>query len=211
MILHSLLHLSGGLLDPSALLNGAGPYVLVVIAAFVFIESGLLFPFLPGDSLLFTAALLSVPLALPIPLLVLVAAVAAVAGDQVGYLLGHRYGRRIFKPDARVFKTRYLERSDDFFTKYGSKALVLARFVPIVRTFVPAVVGMSHLPYRRFVLWNVVGGVSWVLVCTFAGMWLGKIPFVANNVDLIAVAIVVVSVLPIAISLLRNRRSSRTP
>jgi membrane-associated protein len=211
MILHSLLNLSGGLLDPSALLNGAGPYVLVVIAAFVFIESGLLFPFLPGDSLLFTAALLSVPLALPIPLLVLVAAVAAVAGDQVGYLLGHRYGRRIFKPDARVFKTRYLERSDDFFTKYGSKALVLARFVPIVRTFVPAVVGMSHLPYRRFVLWNVVGGVSWVLVCTFAGMWLGKIPFVANNVDLIAVAIVVVSVLPIAISLLRNRRSSRTP
>jgi membrane-associated protein len=197
---------SGGLLDPSALLSGAGPWVLVLIVAFVFIETGLLFPFLPGDSLLFTAGLLSLRLGLPIPVLIVAAAAAAFAGDQVGYMIGKRFGRRLFSPNARVFKTRYLDQADAFFLRYGARALVLARFVPIVRTYVPPVVGMSHLPYRKFLLWNAIGGIAWAIIAVLAGFWLGSIPFIANNVDLIAVAIVVVSLIPIAIEILRARR-----
>lgn len=198
---------ASGLLDPSALLTGSGPWVLAVIVGFVFIETGLLFPFLPGDSLLFTAALLSATIALPIPVLIISAALAAIAGDQIGYLIGKRFGRRLFKPDARIFKTKYLDQADAFFAKYGAQSLVLARFVPIVRTYVPPVVGMSHLPYRKFLLWNVVGGAAWATIASLAGFWLGRIPFIANHVDLIAVAIVVVSVVPIAIEMLRARRS----
>ncbi|MEO7006173.1 MAG: VTT domain-containing protein [Terrimesophilobacter sp.] len=197
---------SGGILDPSALLTGAGPWVLIVIIALIFIETGLLFPFLPGDSLLFTAALLSAPLALPVPVLIVAAVAAAVAGDQVGYLIGKRFGRRLFTPNARVLKTKYLDRADEFFLRRGASALVLARFVPIVRTFVPPIVGMSRLPYRKFLMWNVTGGVGWVLLCVLAGVWLGRIPLVADNVDLIAIAIVVVSLVPVAIEALRARQ-----
>lgn len=125
-----------GLLDPVSLLTGAGPWVLLALAAIIFVETGLLFPFLPGDSLLFAAGLLSPQLGLPIPLVLVVAAAAAIAGDQIGYLLGRRYGRRLFSPDARILKSSYLEQADAFFLKHGARALVLARFVPIARTFV---------------------------------------------------------------------------
>jgi membrane-associated protein len=198
---------ASGLLDPSALLRGSGPWVLAVIVGFVFIETGLLFPFLPGDSLLFTAALLSASIGLPIPVLIISAAIAAIAGDQVGYLIGKRLGRRLFTPDARVFKTKYLDQADAFFVKYGAQSLVLARFVPFVRTFVPPIVGMSHLPYRKFLLWNVVGGLAWATIASLAGFWLGRVPFIANHVDLIAVVIVVLSVVPVAIEAIRARRS----
>jgi membrane-associated protein len=183
--------------------------VLVVIALIIFVETGLLFPFLPGDSLLFAAGLLSPQLGLSLPVLILVAACAAVAGDQMGYFIGRRYGRRLFKPDARVFKTAYLDKADAFFVKHGPAALVLARFVPIVRTFVPPIVGMSQLPYRKFVIWNVLGGAGWVVVGVLAGFWLGRIPFIADNVELIAVAIVVVSIIPIVIETVRSRRRPR--
>lgn len=200
---------AGGLLDPSALLTDAGPWVLVVIVGIIFIETGLLFPFLPGDSLLFAAGLLSARLGLSLPVIIVAAAAAAIAGDQVGYLIGRRFGRRLFKPDARVFKTKFLDQADTFFAKYGARALVLARFVPIVRTFIPPIVGMSSLPYRKFVLWNIIGGVTWVIVGVLAGFWLGRIPLVADNVDMIAIGIVVLSVIPIVIETLRARR--RTP
>ncbi|ARC57979.1 putative membrane protein [Frondihabitans sp. 762G35] len=194
------------LLDPSTLLTGAGPWVLGVIALFVFIESGVLFPFLPGDSLLFTAALLAGRLGLPIWLIIVVAAAAAIAGDQVGYFLGNRFGRRLFRDDARVLKTKHLDRADAFFVRYGPRALVLARFVPVVRTYVPPIVGMSKLPYRKFLVWNVIGAVAWVLVAVLAGYFLGGIPFVANHVDIIAIAIVVVSLVPIVVEVLVSRR-----
>jgi membrane-associated protein len=198
----------GGILDPTALLTAAGPWVLIVLAAIIFIETGLLFPFLPGDSLLFTAGLLSLRLGFPIPLLVAVAAAAAVLGDQTGYLIGRRLGSRLFRPGARVFKPQYRDRADEFFDRYGARALVLARFVPIVRTFLPPVVGASSLPYRRFVLWNAVGGVAWTLILILAGFWLGRIPVIADNVDLIAVLIVALSVVPIAVSLVRRRKAA---
>ncbi|RNE62200.1 VTT domain-containing protein [Cryobacterium tepidiphilum] len=202
-----LLH-PGDLFDPAALLQGAGPWVLAVIVVIVFIETGLLFPFLPGDSLLFTAGLLSIPLGLPLYVLVPAAALAAIVGDQVGYSIGKTFGQRLFKPDARLFKSAYRDRADQFFLRYGARSLVLARFVPIVRTFIPPIVGTSSLPYRRFLLWNAIGGIGWALALSLAGFWLGKIPFIANNVDLIAVVIVAASVVPVGIDLLRRRAST---
>ena len=200
---------SAGLLDPTALLQGSGPFVLLVIMGIIFIETGLLFPFLPGDSLIFTAALLSSSLMIPLPVLVVAIAVAAILGDTVGYAIGKRFGRRLFKPDARILKTRYLEKADEFFAKYGPHSLVLARFVPLVRTFVPPVVGMSRMPYRRFILWNAIGGISWALLLCLAGYFLGQIPVIANNVDVIAVIIVALSVIPIVIAVIRERRADR--
>lgn len=217
----TMLHASGlpsagltlGSFNLTALLQAAGPWALLIIAVLVFIENGLLFPFLPGDSLVFAASLLVLSLGIPLWLLMAVAAAAAILGDIVGYALGVRIGPRLFKPDARLFKTRYLDQADAFLEKYGAPALVLARFVPIVRTFVPPVVGTSSIPYRRFLLWNFVGGIAWAVVLCLAGFWLGKIPAVANNVDLIAVGIVLVSVIPFAIGFLRRRfsRSKNQP
>ncbi|TFC15198.1 hypothetical protein E3O19_08690 [Cryobacterium algoritolerans] len=105
-----------------------------------------------------------------------------------------------------MFKTRYLDQADVFFIKYGAHSLVLARFVPVVRTFIPPIVGMSHLPYRKFLMWNVIGGISWVVIAVLAGFWLGRIPFVANNVDLIAIVIVLASLIPVGIEVLQARQ-----
>jgi membrane-associated protein len=164
-VLHEVLvHPTSSLFDITPLLSGAGPWLLVIVAVIVFIESGLLFPFLPGDTLLFTAALVAPATGVPVWLMVVVAAASAIAGDQVGYLFGRRFGKRLFKPDARILKTRYLDRADDFFQRYGPFSLVLARFVPLVRTFVPPLVGASHLRYRTFLIWNglraATGGIS---------------------------------------------------
>ena len=183
--------------------------MLLALAAIIFVETGLLFPFLPGDSLLFAAGLLSPQLGLPIPLVLVVAAAAAIAGDQIGYLLGRRHGRRLFAHDARILKASYLERADAFFLEHGARALVLARFVPIARTFVPPVVGMSRLPYRTFVVWNVLGAVAWVSIAVLAGLWLGGVPWVAHNVDAIALAIVAISAVPLVIEAVRARRAAR--
>jgi len=193
----------------TAILAATGSFALVIIALLVFIENGLLFPFLPGDSLVFAAALMVVSLGLPLWLLILVAAAAAILGDIVGYAIGARLGKRLFKPGARVFKPKYREQADAFLTRYGALALVLARFVPIVRTFLPPVVGTSSIPYRRFLLWNLVSGLAWATALCLAGFWLGRIPAVADNVDLIAIGIVVVSVVPIAFTVLQRRRAAR--
>ncbi|QGF23831.1 DedA family protein [Raineyella fluvialis] len=197
--------------DPAALLQQLGPWALVGIALMVFIESGLLFPFLPGDSLLFTAALLLTPLGLNFWVLILVAFVAAFLGDQVGYFLGSRFGRGLFKDDARVLKTEHLVRAEEFFHKYGGRSLVLARFVPVVRTYVPLVAGMVRHPYSHFIGWNALGGALWVAIMTTAGYFLGDFPPVRNHVDLIAIIIVFVSLLPMGIEILRARRSNRAP
>jgi membrane-associated protein len=196
----------GGLLNPTTLLHAVGPYALLVVVIIVFIETGLLFPFLPGDSLVFAAAIVVGSLGIPLWLLILVVAAAAFAGSQTSFAIGRRVGPRLFKPDARVFKTRYRDQADVFFAKYGAGALVLARFVPIVRTFISPIVGTSHMGKRTFALWNAIGAILWAVVLCFAGFWLGKIPAVANNIELIAVAIIVISVLPIVIGAISHRR-----
>ncbi|AMM32253.1 alkaline phosphatase [Sinomonas atrocyanea] len=199
------------MLDPTALLTGAGPWVLGVVALMVFIESGLLFPFLPGDSLLFTVGLLHAQLGLSLPVLMLVVAAAAVGGDQAGYLLGRFVGKRWFRADARVLKLSYLDSAEEFFGRYGGRALVLARFVPIVRTYVPLAAGMAHYPYRRFVGWNVLGGVAWSVSITLLGVWLGHVEFIAKNIDILSVLIVAASVIPIALEIWRRRRKAAQP
>lgn len=198
--------------DPQSFLTSLGPAVLIGLGLMVFVESGLLFPFLPGDSLLFTAGLLAASgiIGVPVWLVVVVAFVAAAAGDQVGYLLGRRVGRRLFRPEARILKTRYLDEAEAFFAKYGGPALILGRFVPVVRTYVPLAAGAGDYHYAKFVRWNLVGAAAWTLVVTTLGVVLGQIDFVRTHIDILTILVVVVSVVPIVISgLTRLRRSRR--
>lgn len=203
------------LLDAGTLLQGFGPWALAGLAIVVFIESGVLFPFLPGDSLLVTAAILRHDLGIRVALLLLVAAAAAVAGDQVGFWLGRRFGRGLFKDDARILKTEHLNQAEAFFAKHGPFALVLGRFVPIVRTYVPLAAGTADMTYRKFLSWNVLGAVGWVVSMTLVGVLLGDIPGIAHRIDAIMLVIVGLSVLPIVMSAtakwIRARRAAVVP
>jgi len=203
---------SGGFLlfDPEALLPALGPWALAGISIMIFIESGVLFPFLPGDSLLFTAGLLHEALGLQVWTIALCAFVAAFLGDQVGYLLGNRFGRRWFTPDARILKTAHLEKAEAFFAKYGGVSLILGRFVPIVRTYVPLAAGTAGYRYPKFLLFNVVGAFVWAVGMVVLGSLLGGIPLIRDHVDVWAIVLVLLSVTPVLIaglrSVLRGRR-----
>ena len=197
------------MLDPQSILVALGPFALGGIAVLVFIESGVLFPFLPGDSLLVTAGLLHQRLGLEVWVIALVAFLAAAAGDQVGYLLGDRFGSRLFKDDAMVLKTSRLRETEAFFEKYGGRALVLGRFVPVVRTFVPLAAGSARYPYRRFLPWNLIGAFLWAVGVTVLGSLLSGVPFITENIDVLLTVIVVISVLPVVVNVLRERRRRR--
>jgi membrane-associated protein len=179
------------------------------ILAIVFVESGLLIGFLlPGDSLLFTAGLLSANDKLPdLWVLLVTIPLAAIAGDQVGYAIGRKGGPAVFKrPDSRFFREEYVERSREFFERYGARTIVIARFVPIVRTLAPVMAGASKMDYRTFVIFNVIGGIAWGVSITTLGYFLGQVEFVHDNLEPIILGIVALSVLPIAVELLRARR-----
>ncbi|MEU5119635.1 DedA family protein [Streptomyces asoensis] len=197
-------------LDPNYLLDTFGLWGLLLI---VFAESGLLIGFfLPGDSLLFTAGLLITSNQLDFPLWGAVAliCVAAILGDQAGYMFGKKVGPSLFnRPDSRLFKQENVTKAHEFFEKYGPKSLVLARFVPIVRTFTPIIAGVSGMRYRSFLLFNVIGGVLWGAGVTLLGSWLGNIDFVKKNIEAILILIVLISVVPIAIEFLRARSKSK--
>lgn len=192
-------------LDAATLLEAFGPWVIAGIALVVFIESGVLFPFLPGDSLLVTAAVLRDQLNVSIWALLAVGFVAAFLGDQVGFWLGQKFGRKLFKADARVLKLQYLHAAEDFFAKHGPAALVLGRFVPIVRTYVPVAAGTAQMPYRHFIGWNVTGAALWVLSMNLVGVFLGNIPGIADSIEKIMLLIVFISVAPIIIKALYER------
>ncbi|MGW7056174.1 DedA family protein [Streptomyces sp. NPDC054887] len=197
-------------LDPDYLLEQFGLIGLLVI---VFAESGLLIGFfLPGDSLLFTTGLLVTTGVLDTPLWLVCTLVvlAAILGDQVGYLFGRKVGPALFKrPDSRLFKQENVEKAHDFFEKYGPKSLVLARFVPIVRTFTPIIAGVSRMNYRSFITFNIIGGVLWGAGVTLLGASLGKIEFVHKHIEAILILIVLISVLPIVIEFLRARGKNK--
>jgi membrane-associated protein len=198
-------------LDPQHLISTFG---LIGILAIVFAESGLLIGFfLPGDSLLFTTGLLVADgtyLHQPLWLICLLVSVAAVLGDQTGYLFGRRFGPALFRrPDSRLFKQENLTRARNFFDRYGARSIVLARFVPIVRTFTPIVAGASHMRYRTFLSYNVLGGSLWACGVTILGYFLGQVAFVRSNIELILIGIVLVSVVPVAVEVLRARRRSQ--
>lgn len=211
----ALILAAGGLLDPEKLIDAFG---LLGIFAIVFAESGLLIGFfLPGDSLLFTAGFLashptSVPESLHLPLvpLLLLTWVGAVAGDQVGYLFGQRVGPALFnRPDSRFFKREHVEKAEAFFAKHGPKAIVLARFVPIVRTFTPITAGVSSMHYRTFVTYNLVGGTIWAFGVTLLGYFLGQVDVVEQNLEVAILLVVAISCAPIAVELYRARKERR--
>ena len=206
---------AGGLLDPEHLIDTLG---LLGLFAIVFAESGLLIGFfLPGDSLLFTAGFLasapsSVDEALHLPLgwLLIGCVIAAIAGDQVGYVFGRRVGPTLFnRPDSRLFKQDNVEKAHEFFEKYGAKTIVLARFVPIVRTFAPIVAGVSRMKYRTFVMFNIVGGCLWALGVTILGYFLGQVDFIEKNLEVAILAVVAISLLPIAREIWMARREKK--
>ncbi|WP_063779626.1 VTT domain-containing protein, partial [Streptomyces sp. AcH 505] len=197
-------------LDPDQLI---GTFGLLGVLVVVFAESGLLIGFfLPGDSLLFTAGLLVTAGSLdqPLWLVCTLVAVAAIVGDQVGYLFGRKVGPSLFRrPDSKIFKQENVEKAHEFFEKYGPKSLVLARFVPVIRTFTPIIAGVSKMNYRSFITFNIIGGTLWGAGVTLLGAALGKVDFVNAHIELILVAIVLVSVVPIAIEYLRARSKSK--
>jgi membrane protein DedA with SNARE-associated domain len=192
------------------LLYSLGPAALLLVMAVVFAESGLLIGFfLPGDSFLFIAGALvaSGVIGVPIWLLALGVFVAAVVGDQVGYVIGRRFGPRLFsRPDSRVFSQANADRAQRFFDRHGSKAVVLARFVPVVRTFVPAVAGVGHMSRRRFTIYNLIGAAVWSVGIVAAGDLFGGITFIAAHIELITIGLAGLSVVPGAIAYRHGRR-----
>ena len=199
-------------LDPETLLQAGGWAALVLACAFVFLETGVLvLAFLPGDSLLFTVGLFSATGIIDVPIWItcLLLFVFAFAGDQMGFMIGRKLGPAIFnRKKSRLFNPENVARTHEFFEKHGPKALVLARFVPIVRTFTPIVAGVSGMRYRSFILFNVIGGTLWGAGVTLLGAALGQIDFVHENIEAMLVGIVLLSVLPIVIEYLRSRKKS---
>ena len=195
-----------------------GIWVYVILFAIIFAETGLVVtPFLPGDSLLFAAGAIAAAGALDVRLLTIALLVAAGVGNAVNYSIGRTVGHRVIqlartdKRWGRFVNPAYLTRAHEFFERYGGKAVVLARFVPIVRTFVPFVAGAAEMTYASFALYNVIGCVAWVGICIGAGYVFGNVPLVKDNFSLFALGIVFVSVLPILVEYLRHRRQPTEP
>ena len=186
---------------------------IVVLMLVIFAETGLLIGFfLPGDSLLFTAGLLVAQGTLDVSIwtMIVLLPLAAIAGDQTGYTIGRVSGPRIFnRPDSRIFQQEYVDKSYAFFEKYGGRTIVLARFVPIVRTFAPVIAGVSKMSRRVFTTYNVVGAILWAAGVPLLGYYLGQIDWVAENVEKVLIGVVVLSVLPIVVEVLRARRNNR--
>ncbi|AXU94317.1 DedA family protein [Erwinia persicina] len=190
-----------------------GIWVYAILFLILFCETGLVVtPFLPGDSLLFVAGALA---ALPgndlnVHTMVALMVVAAILGDAVNYTIGRLFGDKLFSnPDSKIFRRSYLDKTHAFYARHGGKTIILARFVPIVRTFAPFVAGMGKMSYRHFAFYNVTGGVLWVLLFTYAGYLFGNFPVVQENLKLLIVAIILLSVMPGVIEVVRHRRAAR--
>jgi len=201
---------AGSLLNTTHLIETFG---LIGVLLIIFAECGLLVGFfLPGDSLLFTAGLLVSrgTFHIALWLLILLLVIAAVAGNECGYAIGFRTGPAVFRRrEGRFFRQEYVTRSRSFFDRYGARALVLGRFVPVVRTFITVMAGVARMPHRSYLTYNVVGAVAWTAIVTLLGYFLGKVTFVRNHVELILIAVVAVSFVPIAVELLRSRGRAR--
>ena len=188
-----------------------GPWLYAVLFLVIFAETGLVvFPFLPGDSILFIAGTVVAAAGLDVHVLVLVLIAAAVLGDSVNYGVGHYIGPKAFhKPDSRWFRQEYLRRTQAFYAKYGGVTIIIGRFVPIIRTFAPFLAGVAGMSYRRFLSYNVVGGCLWIGLLVYAGYLFGNIPWVKDNLSAIVIAIVVVSLIPAITTYWRERKSAR--
>ena len=186
-----------------------GHWLYALLFLIIFAETGLVvFPFLPGDSILFIAGTVVATADLNIHVLVVVLTAAAIMGDTVNYSVGHYIGPRVFdKPDSRWFRQEYLQRTQAFYDKYGGVTIIIGRFVPIIRTFAPFLAGVAGMSYRKFLSFNVIGGISWITSLVYAGYLFGNIPWVKQNLTLIVLGIVVISLIPAATTFVRERRS----
>jgi membrane-associated protein len=200
-----LLHLDKYL---DLMIQTMGIWSYVIIFLIIFCETGLVVtPILPGDSLLFAIGTFAAIGSFDITMVLILLTIAAIAGDTVNYWIGNYLGPKVFHyEDSRFFKKRHLERTHQFYEKHGGKTIIIARFIPIIRTFAPFVAGIGSMTYRKFLSYNVAGGVFWIFSLTLAGYFFGNIPIVRNNFSLVIVAIVVISVLPGVIEYLRQRK-----
>ncbi len=187
------------------LLRNYGTWTYTILFVVIFCETGLVVtPFLPGDSLLFLAGAFASRGLNPY-LIFVILSFAAILGDTVNYWLGHYIGPKAFTGRVRFLKKEYLDRTHRFYEKYGGKTIILARFVPIIRTFAPFVAGIGAMNYARFIVYNIIGGVAWVAIFVFAGYWFGEIPRVKTNIHWVILAIIVISVMPMVVEYLRSR------
>jgi len=183
-----------------------GAWVYGILALIVFVETGLVvMPLLPGDSLLFAAGTLAAQGALNVHVLVALLTIAAIAGDSLNYAIGRRFGRAISAPGSRWVRAEHIERTNAFFARHGGRTIIIARFVPIVRTFAPFVAGIGQMNYRQFLLYNVVGGTLWVTTFCYSGYLFGTLPVVQENLKLVMLAIIVISLLPLIREFVRHR------
>jgi membrane-associated protein len=209
-------------LKPETIITSFGAFAIIGVMLIIFIETGLLVGFfLPGDSLLFVTGLMvstgaiqiplgATSLVVPIWLACALISLAAWLGDQTGYLIGRRVGPAIFnKPESKLFSHENVARANSFFERYGARAIILAHFVPVMRTFVPVAAGVGEMPYRRFLRYNFIGVIGWATGVTLLGFFLGKIPFVASHVEYFTIGFVIVSSIPIAIEVIKARREHK--
>ncbi len=202
------LHLDKHLAD---VIQAYGAWTYALLFTIVFLETGLVVaPLLPGDSLLFAAGSFAALGALDVWLLFVLLSTAAILGDTLNYAIGHYLGPKVFHyPKSRFFNPDHLKKTHAFYEKYGGKTIIIARFVPIVRTFAPFVAGIGAMSYPRFIAYNVVGGLLWVTICLGAGYFFGNLPFVKQNFSLVILAIIVVSVMPAVVEYLRHRAEAK--
>ncbi len=183
-----------------------GTWTYLILFFVIFMETGFVVtPFLPGDSLLFAAGTFAALGSLHIVWLLVLLAVAAILGDTINYWIGHYIGPRAFSGNIRFLKKEYLDRTHAFYEKHGGKTIILARFIPIIRTFAPFVAGIGAMTYPHFIAYNVIGGLAWVCIFSLLGYWFGGLPIVQKNFELVVVAIIFISVLPMIIEFLRAR------
>ena len=205
-LLDFVLHLDAHLLD---FVQQHGPWIYLLLFVIVFCETGLVVtPFLPGDSLLFVAGTVAAAGGMNIHLLAVLLIIAAILGDSLNYALGRWLGPRVFRSERSwLFRKDYLDRTNRFFDKHGGKTIIIARFLPIVRTYAPFVAGIGRMEYGRFLFFNVIGAAIWVVSLAYAGYFFGNLPIVKKNLSVVILGIIAISLLPVAIGWLKGRRA----
>ncbi len=188
-----------------------GMWIYAILFLIIFCETGLVAtPFLPGDSLLFAAGGIAAVGGMNIHIMVLILLVAAILGDTVNFMIGKYFGAKLFSnPDSKIFRRAYLEKTHAFYEKHGGKTIIIARFVPIVRTFAPFVAGMGDMHYGKFIRYNIIGALAWVLLFSYLGYFFANIPLVKNNLGLVLGAIIVISILPAVIEIVRAKYAAK--
>lgn len=196
----------------SSIIQSFGLWTYLILFLVIFLETGFVVtPFLPGDSLLFAAGTFAAAKVLNVVWLFVLLSVAAIIGDTANYWIGYFFGPKVFcRENSRFLKKEYLDRTHRFYEKYGAETIIIARFVPIVRTFAPFVAGVGRMRYWKFISYNVIGGIGWVAIFVFGGYFFGNIPFVKKNFSLVIIIIIIVSLIPAAVEFVRHRRASRT-